>query len=1329
MMLWKTVLTISFLLLQFSLLNAQEYLFDVQGLNVKDGLPDRRVFNVVQDKTGYIWLSSPGAISRYDGTNFKTYANDILVSKKNFVPFLAVDKHNNLWLFEGLKWKEKGRTVILAPDRKQTIAVETFTKGLFTAEDIFNIQQSAINPDVLFFTTRKGIIYKYDGQFEAIFHFDKAEYTFDMSVYELSPGGFYYVLNKEEVYKIKDKQIVQRYAIDRTALSLAERNKEYILGRLMTSGNRLVAVGKHVDSFDRFYWELKDGMLIPFTLVGDLMRSEADIYEIQDNYLLYSKGRKLIVQSISGDTLYQKEFIKSFLNVNTRIIKDKQNILWLPSENGLYKVIARKKNFKVLSPGNSVRGIIQYGNELWVGGYSGDVSIDLETGSTEKLNNRYREIHSFSKDHEGHIWACMGGEHLREYDPSSGQWVDYPVSTYNNILFENKVNHKFWLGTSSGLYRFYKEEKKVEPCLWSEELELSKIRHFHQSEKGIWVAGEKGLSHIDPETDTLVKHYTKADGLPDDNLNFIHEDKDGIFWLGSAGAGLIRWDMEHNNFQQFTRETGLSNNNIYAIYEDEYKNLWLPSNYGLMRFDKNTNNVRTYLPENGIAHEEFNTQANFQAEDGTLFFGGLNGITQFHPDSMKIGVQNAMALALTKIQILEKGESVFSDKMEAFQKSESISLNPGDQILEIEVSLLNYENTAVNHYAYKIVGHQENWIYTHDNKISLINLPYGKYNIIIKAKGDSGTWSEKMLDIPVHVKTPFYLQWKFRGLVALLTAGLIFLIFKWRVNQLEKDKKQLEEEVRKRTKTISEQAEELKQLDKSKTRFFSNITHEFRTPLTLIIGPLEQFLAKNPDSMIQQGLSGVLRNAQHLLILINQLLDLSKLEGGKMEMELAHGDIASYTQDLVMQFIPLAKQKQLNLDFVTNTKSWEIHFDSDKWNKIIYNLLSNAIKFTPEGGSIKVKLNKIQQGGEDKVQLIVADTGIGIEQEALDQIFNRFYQVNASSTRTQDGTGIGLSLVKELVELQKGQIVVNSEVGIGTQLEITLPVLQWEIQESKILELDTPELISPVAVIVQDSDVKGSEVEEATDQESEKLDLLIIEDNKEMQAYIRSCLDEQQYHIHTADNGEEGIDKARAIVPDLIISDIMMPVKDGFEVTATIRNDLATSHIPLILLSAKASLESRLKGLDRGADAYLTKPFSPEELILRIRKLIAFRKHLQQRYQGQELPDKEPVYEKEDVFIIELRKYIVENIQSELSVQQVSKHFAISRAQLYRKLKALTGKSLTDFVRTTRLGIAMQLIEAKQLNLSEIAYETGFSSLSHFSRTFKKSFGKPPSEI
>lgn len=1336
----KKIILFLFSCTLFSTINAQRYLFDVQIINVEDGLPDRRVGDIVQDKEGFLWISTQGKISRYDGYEFKTYNANFLNIPEYAGVTMAFDQANNLWYSVRSAASEIAYGGVLNNTRDSVYTLEAFTNNQFKSKEIVYINRSAVIKSEWFITTLEGKIYKYNGTFEEIYHYPKY-LTNDLHAQQHSDGS-YWVFHENEIIKIVNESAQKVFHLP------FENGYPMVANSIIQFSPPLLIKSYHpVINFNFFVFQ--ESKFIPYSLPNYPAEEIADIFYQTQDYTVFATKKELIVQDTNGSVIYRfdefedKSYGEAKIKCNS-VLLDNQNNLWLGTENGLIKITQKKNPFTQLLPKNSTRGIyLDTTNQLWVGGYKGNIQRNLnttkETVFFESSSLGRPPVIAFHKDLKGHLWVGTTEPLLLEYIPGEATPKEYKFKKRTLLYtpFENPFTKTLWVGTNNGLLQFDRTTKQFIPySLPIANLNIE-VRQFYLNQEGLWIITSKGIFLVDKQSEKVIKHYSLTEGLPNENINHLYDDTEGIFWLASKGGGLIQWDKKKNKFTQFNQAKGLSNNTIYAVYEDDYERLWLPSNYGLMCFDKNTLTTKVYLPQNGIAHEEFNTFSHFESTDGTFYFGGLNGITSFHPKDMMEDETDGPPLYVTKIRTLEEDQEEFTHQTAIFQRENKIILNPNNRILELELSLLDFAQSAKHQYAYQIDGYQDQWIYTRENKISLINLPYGNYTLKLKGRGATGNWSNKELSIPLIVKKPFYIQWYFLALCLLFLVIIVYATTKWRIANLEKDRKRLEAEVKKRTsqiekdKTIiSEQAIALQELDKAKTRFFSNITHEFRTPLTLIIGPLQQMIKSPKTTITTQRLTSVLYNAQNILKLINQLLDISKLEGGKMKMEVTRGNIIAYTQKLIDGFTPLAYKKNHRFIFLTKESNWVTHFDGAKWDKIIYNLVFNAIKFTPQYGVIQIALRKIIEQDKEWIYLKVRDSGIGINKRQLSQIFNRFYQGDSSTTRVQEGTGIGLSLVKELVELQGGTIKVVSKLGKGTTFEVKLPVYDT----SNILANQTmPKSLLPT-ISFQGRNLSSTILPPSSTHRSAKLKLLIIEDNKEMCAYIQSCVSSEKYVISTANNGVEGIEKAQNLIPDLIISDVMMPLKDGFEVTQTIRNQVATSHIPIILLTAKAALENKLKGIKRGADVYLTKPFSPEELTLRIQKLIEIRQVLQDRYNKENLLTAAfgptTSYENEDIFITRLRSFINQHLNNtELNGHLISKNFRISRMQLHRKLKALTNQTTTEFIQSIRLEVALELLKEKKLNVSEVAFQTGFNSLTHFTRKFKKKYQITPSKV
>jgi DNA-binding response OmpR family regulator/two-component sensor histidine kinase len=525
-----------------------------------------------------------------------------------------------------------------------------------------------------------------------------------------------------------------------------------------------------------------------------------------------------------------------------------------------------------------------------------------------------------------------------------------------------------------------------------------------------------------------------------------------------------------------------------------------------------------------------------------------------------------------------------------------------------------------------------------------------------------------------------------------------------------------------------EHAKKLEEVDKMKSNFYANISHEFRTPLMLILGPLEKLMSKVKDEEGQKQASLIKGNAKRLLTLINQLLDLSRLEAGKLKLNASKGNIAQFVKGLAMEFESLAEERDISLNIIMEREEVEAYFDKEKLEKIITNIMSNAMKFTPSGGSITIKL---AQDSENQVEIIVRDSGIGIPKSELTKIFDRFYQVDGSHTREHEGSGIGLALTKELVELHKGQIFVDSEEGHWTEVKLQFPLGREHLSDDEIIDNDgfalhKIEMIDDYSK--QDSDAEDSLNENLID----KTIVLVVEDNRDVREYIRDALTEH-YHVEEAVNGEQGLRKAEKCIPDLIVSDIMMPKMDGYEMTRKIRQDEKTSHIPIILLTAKSDKDSKLEGLGLGADDYLVKPFDTDELLARIKNLIETRRMLQEKFGNGtavlQRPEKAKISFLDQQFLDRVMMVIDEHLSEEqFSIEVFGKDVGMSRSQIHRKLKALTGKSTSLYLRTVRLAKAKQMIEDGKATISEIAYQVGFSSPAYFSRCFKEEFGHAPSE-
>lgn len=955
------------------------------------------------------------------------------------------------------------------------------------------------------------------------------------------------------------------------------------------------------------------------------------------------------------------------------------------------------------------------------------------------------------------VWA-MGRHHLLKINPSdvSISEIEVPIQNLVRPRSMVKFDKECWIGDLTGIQVYDIEQNNFKPfSRYNEypELESGNIHFFKKiDDSHLWIGTNSGLYFASYSKGILNKYGNTEENeyfLP--ALNFFHlsEAKAGGYWLATMN-GLIWWNPEIENSQTAANKSKHYNQfptkEILAAYEDDYGFVWMPTPHGLIQFQINTQLSKIYTRADGLTSTGFQEYAHGRDADGTLFMGSYQGFNVFDPKDFK-GVKSnpdKPLIILDFEQYNSKTEKV-ENRLEQLIKEEIITLNPGEKFFNIRVMHSDYNAVEQQRLTYQIEGYTEAWQQTESNLIQIIGLPYGKYVLKIKETTSEADSGNSFLAIPIQVLRPFYLQGWFFILSGLSLILIAYLFYRKRTQNLINRQKLLEKAIAEATETINQknislaqQAEDLRQLDKLKSRFFANISHEFRTPLTLIIEPLRQLISNPNKENWQSKIMLAERNSQKLLELVNQLLDLAKLEDKRMSLDLRRGDILETIRPIYQSFLSLAEKKEIHLKFDVNKKLEPIYFDKDKVEKVVYNLMSNAVKFT-ETGSVQLVIDSATSELSQKLPtshaliITVKDTGRGIPSKALPKIFDRFYQVDASTIREGEGTGIGLALTKELVELMGGVINIESEIGKGSTFTVQLPMLKQLPNQQATFnpeQSNKPLEAVPVQTSQEELSFLPQEIE---NQPSPKQLLLLIEDNPEMRQFIKRSLPDTA-QIVEASNGEEGIQKAMELIPDLIISDLMMPKKDGFEVTDYLKNEEKTSHIPIILLTAKAAIESKLKGLKRGADAYLTKPFHTEELIVRVEKLIESRKLLQEKFSQQtKAHSKKPIQLFSKIDNDFLRKFTLQVeafLDDEtLSVELLAQHMNLSRSQLYRKIKALTGQSPNDFVRNYRLDRAMELLKNKEGNVMQVSVMVGFGDEKYFSTRFKARFGSSPSEV
>ncbi len=838
---------------------------------------------------------------------------------------------------------------------------------------------------------------------------------------------------------------------------------------------------------------------------------------------------------------------------------------------------------------------------------------------------------------------------------------------------------------------------------------------------GMWYGTTSGgLIRFDLKQKTyrrIAADPASVNGLASNNVSVLVTDSVGKLWVGTdAGLGLM--DCERGVFEHMhsgpERDRELS---ISDIVDDGNGHLWITSSEHVVCFTKAARTFRRLIPPDRFP-PLFGGEM-FEPRSRTLTIGGVSGFFSFSIDDPPTGPPPA-PVVLTSFKVFDKPFPLDAD----IWALRSITIPYSARFFSFTFAALDHSTPEKNEYMYRLEGFDPEWIWAGSRRYaSYTNLDPGTYLFRVRASNSEGIWNREGASIRIIVKPPWYRTvWAF--LVWFLLAGILL----YSLYAYDRKRTALKHSLEVRDL----EARKTHELDQMKSRFFANISHEFRTPLTLILGPLEQpaALLRN-DEHARSTFAMIRRNALRLLQLVNQLLDLSRMDAGKMSVQVCPLDLVKLTRPLVMSFLSQAERKKIRLIFDPEEDEIVGYNDPDKVEKILANLLSNAFKFTDEGGEIKVIVRLKNPPGPRTAEILVADSGIGIKPEDLPKIFDRFYQADSQPAREHGGTGIGLALTKDLAEILRGNIEVQSTPGRGTTFTVRLPIGKEHWSASEIVTdemIRTPSALDSEAVELDE----GGAADEQTDAEggTGKPVLLIVEDNPEVRAYLRGIL-KDGYRIVEAQNGREALEKARDAMVDLVISDIMMPVMDGVQLCRELKTDDRTSHIPVILLTARALEEDRLQGLGVGADDYIVKPFDARELIARATNLIDLRRKLREKYQRQVVlaPREIPVTSPDERFL----KKLTQNIEAHLTdanydTEKVAYDMCMSRMQLNRKLQALTGHSPHELVREFRLERAAELLRKHAGNVTEVAFEVGFNSLSHFARAFRERFGSAPSE-
>lgn len=1318
-----------------TLLSGQTQLFHHKFYNKKDGLSNSHVLSLCQDDNGIVWIGTKYGLNRYDGHRFKLFTRGENGLTSNIINRIIKAPSGNLWLIR--LQESHGNYEFFSIDvfdpvwetsRPLDKVFPDFPQSVEQLEKIIEVEGGML----ISFRNKESYLFDKNSQLHRILLQDGYELK-----YKTSPDR--YLCYKNDQYLFVDRQGKEKGALrvqPGITLSNFIVNKE---GRVWCIESSPKANG-HGYSI-QYFSEVKSN--------GSLERSQklsGNLYDIN----LLKNEEKGMLYLIENNRIQQFDFATNLQSLKTlpfpdflvemprAAMIDANGDLWLGDFSGLQTIHLASSQFKTyMSREKSpfpVRGIMQIQEKLAVNSPKGAILIDKTTSQKTTYLDQpaMGTLKPFStlKTEGGNIY--MVTEQLLEVDSA------FKIKRKTNITpkkrdriwsFCKDGEHRFWLGRALEDIYIVEEEDFSKVDLFEkyngfEDLKSTFKWQFFEDGDFIWISAQNGLYLIHKEKGVISRFGANEEApfyLPAIIFHYVFKDKNESYWLATGDGGLIRLEIDPNNpekntFRQFTKADGFPSLELYAIMEDEKGWFWISSANGLIRFQPQRVDLQVFTTEEGIADNEFNKLAYFKNEEGTIYFGGVNGLTEIDPKLFSNNKQYDFQLVLSGAKVLSSKKDTFKNVFPLWNQEQTIVLKPGDVFLTLEFSLQDYCYSNKSSYSYRLKDHTDNWTSLQNNILQLAGLPYGKHTLEVRARGRLNQFTNENLLIPIEVVRPVYLQTWFLVLLALLVGLSLWQYNVWRIRSIKKREETLELIVRQRTQKIREdkkliehQAAQLKELDELKSRFFQNVSHELRTPLTLILGPLDKVLGRNKLENQDFTLLKIMKeNVKHLHKRINELLDLSSLDAVSMEMHPVPVQLYTFLKRTLSQFESSASVKNIRLEFNFHPdQDLTLLLDKEKMEKILFNLLSNAIKFTPENGTVAVKCRQ----SEGKVQLQVKDTGIGIPQEEQEKIFDRFFQ--ASRDQYFEGTGIGLSLCKELAELMEGAIKVTSEPGKGSTFTLTIPAI--ETMEAPHVK-DRSEF--------EDADVS---IEKEALQTGDPI--LVVEDNASLRNYLKLVL--EKYNVKLAGHGKEALEiLENGFSPVAIITDIMMPVMDGVALLEKIRQHNRYRNIPVIMLTAVNSSTQKVEALRIGVDDYLTKPFNEEELKASLQAIIANSKNRMADNRVQAATETPGLTEGDLAWLQEVEEIIFKNIGNPLfGIEQLADQLQISTRRLQQKIKAISGMTPKAYQREVQLEKARRiLVSGACKSVSELSGIVGFSDAHYFSNLYEKRFGKKPKD-
>ncbi len=1353
-----------FVILSFNFLSAQETVLNFNQINNDDDFSPSMISSMIQSSQGFIWIGTENGLFRYDGYNFNRYARDKQTTgnlSNNHINVIFEDSDKNLWIGtnHGVNFFDKnannfhsidisndkgGRNYITSfvEDEQKNLWAGTF--GGFKKINKKTKKLESVNSELdktrvlsIFYNKNFGV---FVGGSTGLKCFDPKSLKQKQLPKVMSANS--------EFLKSKIKKI------------LKTKNGDLWFGT-ETSGAFLYSAKENL--LKQFKFNPNDPTSISSNWISDIVQWDDNYiwFATKDGLSIFNNHKKIFARvkhnPLNNFSLSDND-LKCFL-------KDQSSSIWIGTAIGGINFYNRANlNFTKISEAsngsfglnNSTATAIVKENDhaIWVGTNGGGLNyLDV----TNKISQYYSIANNDDKNLKNIITSlvekdrntllCGTFNGLFQFDKNSKHFSHIPLNGGNSKENERPVTalmvdgSDIWVGTNgNGLKKITSDGKIVNYKNGYSGGSLSDnfVMALQNRPDGIWITTQNGLNYFDKKLNKVTKIFNAKNSKPLDNnsLTVMFTDSKKRLWIGADYDGLYYLNESNNKFFVLNKNKGLTDATIKSITEDAQGNLWVGAEDFLYKIKIKNNGrflkdsdfqITRYSSDDGISVKQFYYNAGLQLNDRLLVFGSSRGILLCNPEKI-VKTSNVGKTVLTKLVV--NNESIEAGRendvlKKTISEVDEIKINYDQGYIALEFSNLNFINPQKSKYAYKISKSpsEDDWRFIgSQNRISLSNLDPGTYTLSIKSNNGDGNWNTNIKELKIEVLPPWWRTWWAYLCYVIIFVGANYAVYRF-----------IKERIKQRREKFLEQIEneQKQEILTTQINFFTNISHEIRTPLTLIKGPVEELLSSENDEKTTYKLKTIKQNSDRLLKLVNELLDFRKAEKGYMKIYCQKQDVVSFCFEIFESYKNLAEEKNIEYKFVLNSNTIFAYFDKNQMEKVVFNLLSNAFKFTKKNGKIVFAVEK-GSPAENAVFIKIKDNGIGIPENSKTSVFDRFFQVDDRGVHNV-GSGVGLALSKNIVELHHGEISTPDEEGswAKTVFQIKLQLGKKHLTEQQIVENTVSEDTKQMLIDTEYSPAEESKIfnyEEEDESELDKKTIMIVEDNEEMRKFIINILSDE-YHMIEFAEAKEAIIFLEKEIPDLIICDVMMPEMDGIDFCRHIKTTEGTNHIPVILLTAKASTDNKIEGLSTGADAYITKPFNTKELRLNIANLLSSKEILRLKYSGNFIlnSDSNKLKTPEELFIKKLMRIIEENLENpDFDVNMLVDKIGMSRTILYKKVNTLTNHSVANLIKNLRLKKAANIILTTSHPISEVAFMVGFNDRKHFSKEFKKVYKVSP---